>query len=449
MTSTKIKQPNIWGRIGSGIGEGFSQNFSKEVERGRLASGLKQFEQESGNLTPMQQLARLAPLVSEYPQLVQSFGDLAKRSSQIKGLQQAGNAQQQAGAQPRQQPEINLNIPGETSANQQPTQTPSVTSRTPLEATLKPYIPLNHNERLAEANKLLQQNPQLYPDVQSAMQGVNDQEKANQDINNALQGQRNAELGVQQNLENEIKSAVKDANAQIPDNVFQEIRNEAYDDILTGKKTEKQAADAARKKADLISREYNEVKKLGGLGMIGISPKEVLRTVGASQKKFKERGDLENFADTLVGKNGLTDSKAYYLAYPPEQSPVIYNELKNLKHTKELKESRKLNAMGGILGGDALTNASPRTIQKATLEFSEKLGPMLKDSEASPLAIAEELKAKGYNPDTWMKYLTDNERKLNLSARQSREIQKPRSWFPSLNDMYLFILGRKEKYVED
>ena len=57
-----VKQPNIFGRIGSGIGQGLAETLPKEMERGRLSQGLQQFEKESGNLKPVQQYTRLAEI---------------------------------------------------------------------------------------------------------------------------------------------------------------------------------------------------------------------------------------------------------------------------------------------------------------------------------------------------------------------------------------------------
>jgi hypothetical protein len=77
-----IKNADLFGRIGSGIGQGLAEQFPKEMERGRLASGLKNFEQEHANLNPMQQLARLSAIPGITPQMIQSFSELAKHQNQ-------------------------------------------------------------------------------------------------------------------------------------------------------------------------------------------------------------------------------------------------------------------------------------------------------------------------------------------------------------------------------
>lgn len=84
-----IKQANIFGRIGSGVGKGLAEQLPKEIERGRLAAGLKQFEQDSGNLNPIQQLARLSSIPGITPQMIQSFHELAKYQNQANAYNKA------------------------------------------------------------------------------------------------------------------------------------------------------------------------------------------------------------------------------------------------------------------------------------------------------------------------------------------------------------------------
>ena len=85
----------------------------------------------------------------------------------------------------------------------------------------------------------------------------------------------------------------------------------------------------------------------------------------------------------------------------------------------------------------------------------EKTEPLLKDlsklmgKEGSPLAISEALKVKGYDPDLWMDYIDKNRDEIDLTERQARELQKPRNFFPTLNDMWLFdLLGLNKLFGE-
>src|SRR6478752_4229054 len=76
-----IKQGDIFGRVGTGFAKGLAEQVPKEIERNRLSSGLKAFEQEHQNLNPMQQLARLSAIPGITPQTIQSFSDLARTNN--------------------------------------------------------------------------------------------------------------------------------------------------------------------------------------------------------------------------------------------------------------------------------------------------------------------------------------------------------------------------------
>jgi hypothetical protein len=76
-----IKQGNIFGRIGSGIGQGIAEQAPKEVERYRLASGLKDLSESQG-LSPFQQFSRLASLPGATPQMIQSGSELLRQQAQ-------------------------------------------------------------------------------------------------------------------------------------------------------------------------------------------------------------------------------------------------------------------------------------------------------------------------------------------------------------------------------
>ncbi len=58
--------------------------------------------------------------------------------------------------------------------------------------------------------------------------------------------------------------------------------------------------------------------------------------------------------------------------------------------------------------------------------------------DANPLSIGYELDKKGYDSDTWKRYLIDNQEMLDLKPSQTKYLQKgPKSYFSGLNDWWL------------
>src|SRR5271170_3606247 len=104
-----IPQPSIFGRIGTGIGRGLAESLPKEIERGRMASGLKQLGEQQG-LNQFQQFAGLAsiPGVADKPQILQTGGDLLRQNAYLTALKnqyegQGGPKAQQTGYTPTQE----------------------------------------------------------------------------------------------------------------------------------------------------------------------------------------------------------------------------------------------------------------------------------------------------------------------------------------------------------
>ena len=72
-----VKQGDIFGRIGTGLAKGLSEQVPKEIERNRLATGLKNLGEQK-NLTPFQQYAGLVGVAHDYPQVVESGSNLLR-----------------------------------------------------------------------------------------------------------------------------------------------------------------------------------------------------------------------------------------------------------------------------------------------------------------------------------------------------------------------------------
>lgn len=412
----RIRNASILGRIGTGLGQGISEQLPKEIERSRLASGLKELG-EKKDQTPFQQFASLAGIPGITPQMIQSGSELLRQQGMLNSLDSNKKAQPDFS-------NIN-NQPLPPSAQQEPTQ--SITTPEGVEATIKPYIPMTTQQKQQLAIDLHRQNPGLYPDFNTASAAAERIDQENQAINSAKQTQRKGEQDVQNTIRSELDNLRKSSNSKIPDNVYQKLENEALEAVKNGGKDETSASKDVAKKFDAISREYDSVQGLGNWTLPLQNPKEVNRSLSSLREDFKKRNDLENFADTLVGSNGLSYPKAYWTAYDVKDTPVLAKDINSLP---------KINM--------TRTEDPEYETNKIAPRLAKAMG-----KEGSPLAVAEELRMRGYDPNVWLDYVGRNKRELDLSERQVRELSKTSNWLPNLNDLWFFLGSGNKKVIED
>ena len=161
---------------------------------------------------------------------------------------------------------------------------------------------------------------------------------------------------------------------------------------------------------------------------MGKKPAETARAIKSLQHKFEERDDLENFAQSLVGMNGLSNPLAFNLAYPLSANKALENEYSGLKDLNSKSYQYQT------------PQAKTENSRVNTLSIVPSLANKLKSTD-SPLSIAHELSRKGYDPTVWMDYLRENRDKLKLSERQGRELDKTTNFVPPLNDIWLETFG--------
>jgi hypothetical protein len=426
------QQGSLSSRIGRGFAQGISNQLPKELERYRLSSGLKKFSQNAQNLNPMQQLAEVSSIYGVTPQMIQSFSELAKQQSQANALNQGigrQNEQQQFPTRSRQ--EMSPGVNGEGSK--------SITTTEPIQETIENYIPRTYEQNIDRAEQLYNSNKALYKnDPNNAIQAAIQEDQSNQNRNVAQQNKRKTQQDVQERVQNELRTQSQNAGVKIPDNVYSDIEDRALEAVNSGRMTELEAGKKYKKELDAISRDYQSVKDLGTWKLISKSASANKDAMESLRKKFEQRDDLENFADTLVAENNLSPSKAYYKAYPVSKNKELNNEISKLKdiNPKIIDERTKMPT--------ALTDEE-RVLD--TLTASRKIAPKM-GRESSPLAIAEELKAKGYDPNVWLNYVDKNRKKLNLTERQARQLDKPRNFISTLDDIWLFSFSGLDKLVE-
>lgn len=415
----KISQGNIFGRLGSGIGQGLAEQIPKEIEQYQLKSGLKDFSENSQGLDPMQQLAKIASVRGVTPQMIQSFSELAKQQAKGNSLDQ-------------QKAPIEDRFAGisESKASPDMPKTPSLTKAEHLEILQKGNVPPTKEEEYQFAGSEFKKNPAKFNgNPEEALQYARDHFQRQQDQFNAIEAQDKRLKDIEKNLESRLQSHSNKLKAKVPANLYSKIEDKAINSLKPKSEggeglTEQDAMKTYGKELDAASRDYGSLQSLD-LGLFGQSSDKTLRSIKNLQKDARKRGDTENMADTMVAENGTSPMFSYAIFEPVADVPKLSQALKTLPAMRSADVS-----VGTPYG--------KRMNKEKTLEIAKKLAPMLKDNEeASPLSVAYELKKKGYDADAWLEYLTNNRKDLNLKENQVRQLEKTESTFPSLEDWWL------------
>lgn len=437
------QDPNPWGRFGAAIGQGLSESVPKEIDRYRLSSGLRDLSKNANSLSPLEAYSQAASIPGITPAMLQALPEIIRQQKMGQGLSNSANQRrngQQGGGSGGQGNQQNP-FQNQTSSEKNPTETSSVTTTKGVEATTKPYIPPTYDDILARAGELYQQNPQLYPTPESAMKGAVDEAQANQARNVALQNQRSGEQEVQSRVQKELSDQASRAEVKVPDEVYTDLENRAIEEVRSGQKTERQAAVDAKKELAEISRQYQDIDNLGTAKILTRSPSENKKSLRSIRDEFEKRNDLRNFASKLVATTNLSPSKAAYLTYPASKDvSKVLSGLKELKTTYD-----KTTTLPNIVDDE--------TRDIATLNAAMKIAPTNAKKSLSQndslLAIAEELKSRGYNPNVWMDYVDKRKEKLNLSDLQLQELRKDRNFTNTLNDLWMFYFTGLDKLAEE
>lgn len=308
---------------------------------------------------------------------------------------------------------------------------PSITERAPLEETRKPYIPREYGEIVGAAST---KYPALFArDPEKAITQEMQAEQQNLARSTALQQQRKKQEDIETTVKNKLESQMKNLGidkekSPIAGNLFSKYQDEAIRSILPKSEggeglTEQQASKKYGKLIEDAARDYNVIKSWGNTYTMGPwNARNVKRQIDSTRQNFEERGDLENYADLLVGETGMSNKMGYYHAFPVKNNPDLYKEIKPPK--------RKFFEVVDPVG--------------QTREISPKIAEKLRKDD-SILSIAQELQFQGYDPNVWLKYVSDNRKNLDLTERQARELTKSITDIPNLQDVWFMILDRKDR----
>jgi hypothetical protein len=415
-----ISKGDIFGRIGTGVGRGLAEQLPKEVERGRLSASLKNLGEQKGQ-SRFQQFAGLVGAAHEYPQVVQSGADLLRQQAIIDSVQNKQN--------PNNPPSVPYQ---RTKLPQNGGLPPSATTTGPTNATLNPYIPPNGPEQEDMARDLMAREPQVYPSIEAARQGVANQVSGNINQSNALITKRDLEDKVQNAAEQKLRDEIQTVGAQVPGTVVSRLQQKAVDDVAKGRMSADQAKITYGKEANQISQDFSNIRSWGNLAIATKDRPDLLKSMDALHRNAKKGKYQKEAANEMVAENGFTPQFAWANMFPVSDIKELNDEVKALPSLHHQFE--KGPASPGLLGLVSVPKSAES--KRITLEAAPGLVRAM-GLEGSPLSIGYELDKRGLDSDVFKQYLLDHLEELNLSDDQKDELQKPKPGFYGwMNDWF-------------
>lgn len=398
--ATYIKQGDIFGRIGSGIGQGIAQQLPEEITRGRLSAGLQNLESQQG-LTPFQQFSRLAAVPGVTPQMLQSGSEVLRQQQYLNALRnQYGQGQEGQNVPPSNRP-----LP----TREQLGITPQSTLATPetTQQSYKTYIPPTVQQERDIAYDRFEKNPARYNyNFDNALADVQSETGRHQEIQQAQQKEEAIAVG----KEEQVKKALADEAGRlgltaVPPKVMQDFEKKILSAILPKNEggeglTQEQAVKKYSEQAREANRNYLD---LGAMDTW--KPWDFNRITNSLQKDFAKRGEQQLMMDQMVADYGISPTYAAHRAYPTNE-----NEQKILSSIPGGLKQRPLN----VVDYEKLKKSMGKT--------------------GSPLSIAYELERKEIDPSGWFDYLNNN--RDDLEVWQSDQLSKNRN-IVNLVDVWL------------
>lgn len=400
-----IKQGDIFGRVGSGLAKGLSEQVPKEMERNRLATGLKNLGEQK-NLSPFQQYAGLVGVAHDYPQVVQSGSDLLRQQAYLNSLQNqyegGGPSSGSRGYVPTQE-ELDSPLKGEI---------PTLADEKSTQESYKNYIPPQEQEERRDAYENFQKNPARYGyQFDNALAERKSITQRNMERQKAFQEQEKIAIGKEDILKNAlIKETQKLGLTDVQPEIYQKYEQKMIEAILPKKDGGEGLTqnEAAQKYSQEIRQIYRNNKDLES--MSSWSAWDYNRLLDTLKNDFASRGDEQLLMDKLVADHHHSPEYAAYRAYGLSD-----------KEKKALKSLEYRPSTTG-LPGFPLKQFEYEKIKKAM------------GSSGSPLAIAYKLSKQGYNPTEWLDYLNNN--RDHLEVWQADQLSKPHNII-NLQDIWI------------
>lgn len=437
-----IKQGDIFGRLGAGIGKGLSEQVPKEIERARLSSGLRELGQKQG-LTPFQQFAELSGLPGVTPQMIQSGSELLRQQGQREAFSRP-KVSSSIGAQPSSNLSKGLdsvdfaNLNKRSSPSQDiaspipqgnfPSGEPQIVEKNPLSPEMQPAIPWTPERRDEEIGRVWDQNP--YLTFQEVQNRVEDNERRYLESPQAYQQQQEHLKKIQEDVNTEIDSQLR-KKLQIPKDqeLFgDKISGESINRIQRGvsrdlrKNPDSNVNDLVNTWTDLALQNDKDKVELTSLAnrpwdekILPIKKAETLSKIKSFSKNFKKFGNSEELYNKLKSDFKLSPEGASALAYE------LSNQAKD--YISKIKPSTGLN------------------YYQNTIKHAQNLKDYL-TREDSVLSVAKHIKEKDpfFDLRTFLQEARSIQQELGLSGTQINQMNARgvEDFFPNWGDLSLF-----------
>lgn len=372
-----IKNADIFGRVGSGIGAGLAEQIPKEIERNRLASGLNELGEQK-DLTPFQQFARLSSIPGVTPQMIQSGSDLLRQQARGQALAGLDGQKSTQTAPPFPSPVSGSAQP----ANQTGSNVPSITKGNILETLQQGWQPRSEDEKFTAAGQKYNANPAFYGnDPQRAIDYENQIDATEEKRFLAAESQNERLSNIQRNLVSRLSDQSKRLNTQVPAELYSKIEDEAIQATKPRSEggrgiSEQQAMKEYGNKLNDASRQFEKISQLGNWGITMKPSSETLRAIKQLQGEMENLDQTDNAALKMVRESKVSPQFAYAVFQPVRRVPELAGEIKklpNLEPVHTLFESK----------------VPPSVAVPRTQDISPRLAEFVKNNEkASPLSIA-------------------------------------------------------------
>lgn len=433
---------NFGARFGAGIGRGLAEQIPKEAERYRLAQGLKQFEQDvaSGNLSPMQQLARLSAIPGITPQMIQSFGELGKQQARRNAFRERSRGGEKEDLyQGNKPPTENIaNVKFETGKGkpgQQPSRLGPETESPSYKAEAEPGIPWTQEKYDRAVEEELAKDDTVTPEEAQQRASLREQRElarpeAYQSRDKYLrQREADIEKELASQLETTLQKEGKEVYQDIPGDTLLDLKENVRREMNTNPRANiKNVVRDEVKKAHDFVRSKNNLQVLANRPLIDrVLPgkkENTLKSLMQIQKSYADMGKELDLYNTLQASGtaenkgfGASPGGAALIAFP--RSEAVNNYLKGVKGP---------------------TSLDPDQIARHSRKLAIDIGKRIQDKD-SIQAIARQLRDSNiyFDENAFFQQLTEDQDQIGLTKHQKQDLEKGVSdIFPNWGDVALF-----------